>query len=177
MGWTFPYSTFTKSDIIGEIIESHESETRSWRVLRHCIKGNVLWCLVESGPKDGEKRKWIACYLLGKHGGETWGYKDIDESMHPYFYSCPVSYLDEADDPINDKAREWREMVRDIAIKKANKRPRIGEIWKLHSGCNPSHVKITSVRPLRGIANGFSYRISKKYLSHRIEENGDGAKI
>ena len=39
----------------------------------------------------GQSLRYIRCDLLQRSGGQ-WGYKPLDESMHPYYYSCPVSY-------------------------------------------------------------------------------------
>jgi hypothetical protein len=52
-------------------------------------------------------RRYIGCHLLESSGGE-WGYKSLDESVHPYYYSCPLRYLDMA--PV--RSSEWREGVR-----------------------------------------------------------------
>ena len=35
--------------------------------------------------------------------GYGWGSKDMDEGMHPYHYSCPLSFLDPA--PVQNKDR------------------------------------------------------------------------
>jgi hypothetical protein len=49
---------------------------------------------------------YIGCHLLESAGLE-WGYKSLDESVHPYYYSCPLRYLDMA--PVQSPA--WRERV------------------------------------------------------------------
>ena len=48
-----------------------------------------------------------AAICLERSGGQ-WGYKPLDESMHPYYYSCPLSYLDLAP----EQSAEWRAGVR-----------------------------------------------------------------
>ncbi len=45
--------------------------------------------------------------LLQSSGGK-WGYKAMDESMAPYYYSCPLRYLDMA----KELSPGWREKVR-----------------------------------------------------------------
>ncbi|MCK5431218.1 MAG: hypothetical protein KAJ03_00670, partial [Gammaproteobacteria bacterium] len=37
-----------------------------------------------------------------------WGYKPLSEAEHPYYYTCPLSYLKLAP----PTSPEWREMVR-----------------------------------------------------------------
>ena len=58
------------------------------------------------GLAAGESVCYIGCHLLESSGGD-WGYKSLDESVHPYYYSCPLRYLDMA--PV--QSSEWRERV------------------------------------------------------------------
>jgi hypothetical protein len=72
---------------------------------------------VAGGFRDlapGESRRYIQCDLL-KGGGNGWGYKSMDESMHPYYYSCPLSYLDLAP----EQCAEWRQKVREYHRQRA----------------------------------------------------------
>src|SRR3546814_16245151 len=55
----------------------------------------------------GQSLRYIRCDLLECSGGQ-WGYKPLDESMHPYYYSCPLSYLDLAP----EQSADWRAGVR-----------------------------------------------------------------
>lgn len=67
--------------------------------------GAVLWA-VWANP--AAKRQMIVCHLLQPgHGG--WGHKDLAESSGPYFYSCPLRYLEMAPE-VNPA---WRERVRE----------------------------------------------------------------
>lgn len=171
MGWTFPYGA-TRRQIIDELTPAECPSGDAgglFRTLRHCCKGNVLYALHESVKPDGSSTKWIGVYLMGKHGGNDWGYKDMDETMGPYYYNCPVKYLDEADEPANECAANWRAEVRRRAAERASKRPRVGEYWKLRDGCRPPTVRVTSVRPLRGESSGISYRLPRKYLDCRVD--------
>jgi hypothetical protein len=75
------------------------------RCLRHCYRGNaykgVLWSVWESPAGN-----YIRCDLLHYRDG-MWMHKPMDESMGPFFYSCPLSYLKMA--PVADPT--WRECV------------------------------------------------------------------
>lgn len=84
--------------------------TRRFETIRHALRGNVLWSVVRiSDTMSGEVLGTIiACDLLQRFGPEQWGYKPMDESMHPYYYSCPLSYLDLAE----ERCPEWRKGVR-----------------------------------------------------------------
>lgn len=95
MGWLF-YAK-TRSTLIADLVEHNP------RIKRHCLRGNVLWAVVQ----EGDGRKWIACTLLSNGGRSGWGYKELDESCHPFYYSCPMSYLTMV--PV--ACQEWRDAV------------------------------------------------------------------
>lgn len=109
MGWLFTHAA-GKADIIRELIAPEENETRRWETIAHCVRGNVLWAVIEITYKQEHRgnKRFIACYLLAKENGCGWGYKAMDESMHPYYYSCPLKYLDMA--PVANA--DWRTKVR-----------------------------------------------------------------
>jgi hypothetical protein len=56
--------------------------------------------------------------LLRFENGYGWGYKDMAEEMHPFFYSCPLGYL--ALVPV--ACAEWREGVKTYHVKMAERR-------------------------------------------------------
>jgi len=106
MGWTYPYGCTLRS-LIKERTENHEHTTKdgvtiTWTCLKKCFRGNIchsgtLWTVWERAwTKDGKevrpRDRFIGCDLLRCYSGE-WGYKDMCESMHPYYYNCPWSYL------------------------------------------------------------------------------------
>jgi hypothetical protein len=112
MGWHFARQS--RDQLIRELIEPQESERARSEVIAHAIRSNVLWSIVrvtakQAGVLDlavGESTTFIRCDLLKGSGGE-WGHKPLDESMHPYYYSCPLRFLDRA--PV--RSSEWRERV------------------------------------------------------------------
>jgi hypothetical protein len=122
MGWTYPHGA-TRRQCIEELTPKERSYGESmgggvFRTLRHCCRGNVLYALHESVKADGTSLKWIGIYLLQRDNRDgTWGYKDMDESMHPYYYNCPLSYLDQADEATTEGAKTWRAVVRRVAAK------------------------------------------------------------
>ncbi|HBO3954615.1 hypothetical protein [Pseudomonas aeruginosa] len=114
MGWLF--SSRTRSELIQDLIRPEDTARASVRVLVHALRGNVLWSVSEVTAKTtgvhpdlapGESMRFIRCDLLQRSGGE-WGYKAMDESMAPYYYSCPLRYLDMA----KELSPGWREKVR-----------------------------------------------------------------
>jgi len=140
MGWLFKPGSLRR-DLIAERTKGWERTnadgmTVKTKRLAHCYRGGafsgVLWTVWERAfEKNGEQvqptERWIGCDLLEySKGVEGWGYKDLDESMHPYFYSCPLSYLKMVPVVTNE---EWRQSVRgyherQLAKRQAKKRER-----------------------------------------------------
>ena len=166
MGWYYTHGA-TRGDVITELTTDTVTEERIFRTLRKCFRGNTMYALHEGG-KPGETKKWLSVYLLqrGTSDSPGWGYKPMDETMGPYHCDCPVSYLDEADEPMGDNAKEWREACRERAAKRTSKRPKVGETWALVN-CKLPHVTITSLKPLRGVAGGTTYRIKRSLLGEK----------
>lgn len=113
MGWL--YSSRSRSELIHHLIQPEDNPNGSTRVIAHTLRGNVLWSVVELTAKvegvhrdlaAGESLRYIRCDLLQRSGGQ-WGYKDLCESVHPFYYTCPLSYLDMV--PV--ASPEWREHV------------------------------------------------------------------
>ena len=124
MGWLFTTGS-TRRDLIAErtrdwTTEGAEGITVTSTCLAHCYRGNVysgvLWAVWErTFTKDGQQTKpterWITCDLLRYQKDSGWGCKDLDESMFPYYYSCPLKYLNLV--PLDQFGgnREWRNGV------------------------------------------------------------------
>ena len=131
MGWLFTRG-FTRKDIIADRTKNWERDTGEMQVksvcLAHCYRGGafsgVLWAVWERTFVGGDQptERWITCDLLRYQKNYGWGYKDLDESMHPYYFSCPLSYPDMV--PIDQYGghAEWREYVRRYHAQQAEKR-------------------------------------------------------
>jgi len=116
MGWT-TMCGYSKQDVINHVMRFQENDKATWNTIAKCVLGNVLWAVVEMtvkadgvlyGLSAGESERFIACYRLGSEKGFGWGYKDMEESMHPCHYNCPLHYLTMAP----EKSPEWRAKVR-----------------------------------------------------------------
>jgi hypothetical protein len=135
MGWLFKDGC-TRNDMIRERSEDWERSTDDGVLVKttclaHCYRGGnfsgVLWSVWErTYTTDNQTAKpterWIACDLLQYQNNYGWGFKDMEESMHPYYYSCPKGYL--ALVPIDQYGghAEWREGVRQYHERQAEKR-------------------------------------------------------
>tara|TARA_R110000868_G_scaffold93619_1_gene258983 strand:- start:33731 stop:34159 length:429 start_codon:yes stop_codon:yes gene_type:complete len=123
MGWTYPTGV-SRQELIEQRTKSWEREINGVIVkstcLASCFRGGkfsgALWNVWErTFERDGEQvertQRWITCDLIRCHAGD-WGYKDMQEAEHPYYYSCPQKYLDLV--PIEQYGghAEWRDEVR-----------------------------------------------------------------
>jgi hypothetical protein len=157
MGWLFTHGA-SKADIVRELTAPQENDIRRWETLAHSVRGNVLWSVVEITDKTvNRSSRVIVCNLLARepHG---WGYKDMDESVHPFYYSCPLKYLSLA--PVANA--EWREAVKAFH-RNRNRRLAIGEKVAI-TGSTVPWVVITSLRPLVGEHAGQRYRVPRRML-------------
>jgi hypothetical protein len=105
MGWTFEQGA-TRASLIEAIKGGREFGRKPKAV---AARGNHLWCVFESSRRPGEY--FILLCLLSAQRGYGWGYKDMDESMGPYYYTCPTSWFDKYQ-TTDAAALEWRETCR-----------------------------------------------------------------
>ncbi len=158
MGWTSSTQWPNQSSMIKYLISEERSGGKLKHIAHQC-KGNILWTVwkhEESG------KSWIECDLIRKFGYEEYGYKDMEESMHPYFYNCPLSYLEMANDGIHPV---WREMVKAhwANLKAIRALKRGSQVFLKWDNVNP--VTIANTRPLRGTYKGVYYRLKAKQLA------------
>ena len=115
MGWLF--TELDRDALIRELTLPCDGERSCSKVVQHLYerRESVLWSLVHltakvdgvAGLKAGESTYYIRCDLL-ERGPRGWGFKGLDESMHPYFYGCPLEYLRVAP----EMSPAWRQKVR-----------------------------------------------------------------
>lgn len=112
MGWT--YVRLTRDQLIRELTSPEHTECARREVIDHTLVDDVLWSVVRitakqdgvSGLEAGEAKCFTGCDLLEPSGNE-WGYKSLVEAEHPYYYSCPLRYLDMAP----QQCATWRARV------------------------------------------------------------------
>lgn len=80
--------------------------------------GTRLWFLAE---RNGIR--WIGLTLIESSGRDV-AVKHMDESVGPYYYDCPLSYLRNASAPQGDYAGPWREKVLAFHAQRALQRAR-----------------------------------------------------
>lgn len=121
---TYFTSGATKQDIVDEILQPlKKAGVLVVSTVKREQRGDseyVLWT-VEAGKRDGEDYQFIGCYVL--HPDPSgWGYKPMDETMGPYFYSVPQTWLDKYPCKMIDQhkgmlvhSEAWRKMQREAA--------------------------------------------------------------
>lgn len=167
MGWLFSRD-LTREKLIKERTADWENANGKGRCIAHCTRGNCLWKVVEFTYFDETKGKtrYIGLDLIEPRKGEGWGYKDMDESCHPYYYTCPLQYLNMV--PVANS--EWRAGVLQYhARMQAVDNLKIGDTITL---VNSSIKQITITGRVKrtwvGVHNGISYRIPKRLIGEKI---------
>lgn len=108
MGWLFGHGQ-TRAQLIARLTRDEEHDGSTRHCLRHCLSGNILWTVWEIRRAGVAPFRYIGCDLLAwDKGCSGWGYKDLCEEMQPFYYSCPLAYLD----MVPPAAPAWREQVR-----------------------------------------------------------------
>lgn len=122
MGWTFTYQTrkemIQENTTSGTYFNDQTGETVKRTCLAKQFKGNsfsgVLYSVwkVEVTRNDQFVREYsyIGVDLL-QYRNKMWGIKNMDETMGPYYFSCPMKYLNMIPCPNSTSAVEWRQKV------------------------------------------------------------------
>jgi hypothetical protein len=153
MGWLYGWES--KADIVKHLT-APTAYSGGTRIVAHSVRGSELWMVVE--PAEGD-REIVLCLIEGRSKKAGFGYKDMSESMHPFYYNCRLSYLAMAP----EKCAEWRAKVR-LYHARQSRKFQIGQTVKL-IGCKIPEVKLTSVKPLRGTYDWVTYRIPKTLIA------------
>ncbi len=97
-------------------IESIYSNAGKNTILQAAKVGNI-WYLAVKINATGEV--WAGVCKTSRHQGE-WCYKDMDETMIPYYFDAPASLLKKLSPTTHEGATEWRKSCQErIAAKKA----------------------------------------------------------
>lgn len=155
MGWLFGFGSPSE-------IKNHLNRTRTGgpTVVKQAATqyGRHLWTVYET--VKGER--FINLDLIQK-SGEQWGYKDMSEDMHPFYYDCPMSLLDVAGQTDNECANKWREEVRRHHASK--KKLSIGNRIEVYGKVYTIVEKIDRSWEVRSEADGRRYRMSPKHFA------------
>jgi len=119
MGWSwyFPDAMKTRKALVADLLANFEAGPGrdTVRCLRSCYKGavhsGVLWSLWERTAAGGTLvGRFVACHLIRHRNsseGRVWGYKGMDMSQGPRYYSCPLAYVDACSPYIQPHTHAW----------------------------------------------------------------------
>jgi hypothetical protein len=107
----------TRKQLIEDLTRAEEWEANGARVTRKCLAhvyrgqafAGVMYSVHERQHAGDSPVRYILVHLLRYYPElRSWGSKSMEESMFPYYFGCPVSYLLFA--PVVECA-EWRARV------------------------------------------------------------------
>lgn len=156
MGWLFCQTS--KAALVQDRCRSWDNNGKHGETITHSLRSNVLWTVNIVTENGKEIARYIGCDLLQKSDGQ-WGYKDMSELVHPYYYDCPLKFL--AMVPV--ACQLWRDKVKEFHAKQSRKF-QLGETLTL-TNCKIPSLVITSIKPLRGCYQGITYRIPKQLIA------------
>lgn len=162
MGWLFT-SGATRSKIVNENTQPWENDKTIAKCLTYCLRGNCLWMVWELTDKaTGKTEKYIGLDLLQAQRGYGWGYKGMSESVHPYYYTCPLSYLSMV--PVANA--EWRAKV--LLYHNQGKDCKVGDTISL-IGADIPFITLVEKRGKVwfGEYNGIRYKVPKRMMGEK----------
>lgn len=156
MGWT---SFRLEKDNVSNWFKN-EFNVEKFECVKHAIVGNTIYGAIKN-KQTGDV--FAVIFLIRWDNSDysfNFSYKDMDETMNPFYYDCPMSILKLLTPTENEYALLWRSEVEKFNNKK-----------KLSKQEN-SYIKLTN--PIR-FSNGENYDCFKDYGRDRyvirIENN------
>lgn len=118
-----------------QILDSHTTRFTFYAACEHARKPGIVFAVV-------------VLFRYAPKARYNFGYKDMDETVHPYAYDCPVRILDRLTPTDSAGANEWRALCR-----KRNSKPtvRIGET-----------IELARPVPFAGIFESRMVRVNRK---------------
>lgn len=157
MGWLFGWDS--KDAAIADQLKPWTSDGKRSECVAQCYRGGrsggVVWAVWAITDTETTKivDQFIVCYLI-KVQGHEWGVKSLEESSGPYYYSCPLKYLDMVPVPKSGHAPKWREQVRAyhaVRNRKLTKGATYEAAGGLRlNGSRIARIRVDSLRPIRG---------------------------
>lgn len=112
MGWLYGWTS--KESLIADL-RSPSRFSSGIRLVQSSVRGKRHWYLAERA--DGSR--WIGLDLMDRLQDRIqWGFKDLDETVGPFYFDCPISYIKAATQPFNESAAIWRGKVLALAREK-----------------------------------------------------------
>lgn len=184
MGWTYQWAKYYKKGKIDRKAEcdalltqdEHESESMfekgkmitypKMEVVKSSMVGNTYYGAIKT-TKNGAEEIWCAIFLTKTESNNDFGYKDMDETMHPYYYDCPKSIFELLTPTTNENALAWRRGV----LENYEKKKSSNNLSKLPIG---TQIKITMPFDTQRYKKGDIVVLTKQRRTYRSTYWVDG---
>ena len=162
---------YSRKELVEDVTKTWESEHAIQVVEKKFFSGNDLWVLFARTSKHAstDVERFIVLFKISRWGEGNWAYKPIEESMGPFEYSCPISFLDVAQHPFPNGYPEgysdWRANVRAYHARR-NQKVAVGQTVKLTNGRLYRVIEVNG-RKVRGVGldDNYTYRIPRSMLA------------
>lgn len=165
MGWSFTHKQ--KGEKLFDFF-SREFNHENGKVLDCATKNMVAYIAYEFIPKRNEETMKkevgaLVCLLKYVKDEYNFGYKDMDETMGPYYHDCPKRILDLLTPTDNVTALKWREECSKTNNIKKGDKIRLSIPLKFNDGSTLSEFLVESLRPMRFVSleNGGLYKMQR----------------
>lgn len=146
MGWTFYHLDYPNKIEEVRSLYTWQEDDRGAEVLDIAASGNIVYAAVHywnHATNEDEIHAAVVKTATVSRDYFNFGYKDMSESMNPFYYDCPKRILDLLTPTDNEYALEWRR-------KCAEKRERTNALNRLKDGdrivsCGKTLEKYTCV--------------------------------
>lgn len=124
MGWTYTTAThFNGNDVDRkESCDCLINDEKHLSVVKSSMVGKVYYGAVRDDRTDEVFAMVILTDVCRASYSWEFGYKDMDESMIPCYYDCPVSILNLLSPTKNENSNFWRKACRDTYESKHGKK-------------------------------------------------------
>jgi len=119
MGWDFG-SYESKQEFIDSLTQSYENEDAFYTCMEHKSYSGIMWSVWQRLDKSlaSVQRNLVRphkrqCSSLRAQGNER--------KHGPFYYSCPLEYLDLVPDPESKYSKGWRDEVRKFHAQRSEK--------------------------------------------------------
>jgi hypothetical protein len=132
MGWEYAWRS--RKELIAHLCDEPTDYKTLVRKATSERGESVLWAVHEIGPDDKENPgfRFIMCYLMRYDGkSRLHGYTEMGETMGPFYYSCPLSFLEMVPEAQGENVKQWRENVRKYHAYMAERARRLAEDRRL----------------------------------------------
>lgn len=202
MGWTTYHAETKYSSSKGTYIDRKEECDKlfncnmvkdgkvigKFEVKKSAVRGSTYYAAVKqtkfATDTDAESSKTFGMVVLTKTDiseYDNFGYKEIDETMGPNKYDCPVGIINMLDETDNEYAKKWREKCLESQVSKnwptsLNKLP-VGTYIKFKAPCElklykeGEEITLWKVKPNVGAPQWIDgqYKYSSKIIGDEYE--------